>query len=181
MISIRSGLKNKVLNYFFINEHTSLYINELARILDADPKNLYRTLTQLEGERLLKSEFKGKQRYFSCNTAEPIYKNFKAVFLKTSGLEQTLKQRLSSLKDISAIYIFGSYASGRINAESDIDILFVGDHNIIEAEKVLYDISREIGRAINAIHLTPTAFNEKKKHNDPFLFGIFEQKTIKVL
>jgi len=40
MISLRSKVARKILNYFFINPQESLYVNELSRKLEVDKRNL---------------------------------------------------------------------------------------------------------------------------------------------
>ncbi|MCX5667712.1 MAG: hypothetical protein NTY34_05330 [Candidatus Omnitrophica bacterium] len=39
MISLRSKVAIKLLDYYFLNPEAQVYINELARILELDPKN----------------------------------------------------------------------------------------------------------------------------------------------
>jgi len=63
MISLRSKITIKLLDYYFLNPNAQVYINELARILEIDPKNTETKLKELEMEGLFKSEFRGKQRY----------------------------------------------------------------------------------------------------------------------
>ena len=63
MISFKSKIANKILNYYFNNPDTRCYVNELAKKLDLDPKNLHRKLEELEKEGIFKSEFRGKERY----------------------------------------------------------------------------------------------------------------------
>ena len=181
MIRLGSKVKNKILNYFFINEKRKVYVNELARLLEADPKNVHRALTQLEGEGILRSEFQGNQRYFFCNKENSLYKDYRNLFLKTAGLEAILKNRVEKITRLSEAYIFGSYAQNALSLESDIDILLVGEHDPLEAEKVLYGIQKEIGREINAVHIKPKDFEKKKKTHDGFITGIFKKPTIRIL
>ena len=44
MISLKSELTKTLLNYFFINPHEELYINELSRKLNLDKRNLVKKL-----------------------------------------------------------------------------------------------------------------------------------------
>lgn len=93
MLNIRSRIENKILNYFFLNEDSKVYINELARIIESDPKNAYRILVRLEKGGMLTSEFKGKERYFYLNKKNSTYKEYKNIFLKTAGIEATLRNK----------------------------------------------------------------------------------------
>lgn len=180
MISFRSKIARKALNYFFLNESSELYINEAARLFQEDPKNLYRTLLLLETEGILKSAFSGRERYFSANNRAPEYKSYKAVFLRTAGVERLLRDALSGLKGIKNAYIFGSYANSGFSAQSDIDILLIGSHDQLEAEKALLKLRKSLGREINLIHMTEEEF-ARKSGKDQLLKGIFEKKTIRLI
>ncbi|HLF18766.1 MAG TPA: nucleotidyltransferase domain-containing protein [Candidatus Omnitrophota bacterium] len=181
MIRARSQTKTRVLNYFFLNEEKQAYINELARLIEADPKNVFRILVQLQQEGLLKSEFRGKERFFSVNKGNPLYKHYKEIFLKTAGFEHGLSERLKTVKNLKEAYIFGSYANGRYEAMSDIDILLVGTHSSIEAQKAIYGLQKETGREINVIDITPQELAKNKKQKDEFIKNIFDGKTVRLL
>lgn len=97
MIPLKSQITTKVLNYYFINPHVRHYVNELSRILELDPKNLYRKLNQLEEEGVLKSEFTGKQRYFSLNKNSKVGRAYKELFLQTVGLEEQIRKAIKKV------------------------------------------------------------------------------------
>lgn len=66
--------------------------------------------------------------------------------------EFILKSIIECLKDFEckAIYIFGSYATGKVNEDSDIDIAFLSDKKIekydifIKAQEISSKVNREI-------------------------------------
>jgi len=60
MISLRSKVTIKLLDYYFLNPEAQVYINELTRILGLDPKNTETKLKELEKEGFFKSEFRRK-------------------------------------------------------------------------------------------------------------------------
>jgi len=181
MINVRSQLRVKILNYFFLNEKGKAYINELARIIRSDPKNVYRILLRLEEEGMLKSEFQGKERYFFTNTGNPIYKSYKDIFIKTSGIDVVLKEALKNVPGLKEAYIFGSYANGRYNTESDIDILLVGKHKVLDAQKILHKIQKQTGREINAADMSPDELKKKRAAGDQFVKSIFSRKVVKLI
>ena len=181
LFSRRSRIKNKILGYFFLNGERKAYVNELARFFESDPKNVYRALILLEKEDILRSEFRGKERYFFSNRENPLYNTYKNLFLKTAGLEFVLRERLKNIRRLSEVYIFGSYAQNNLSEKSDIDILMVGEHNSLEAQKILYKIQKESGREINAVHIKPGDLEKKKKSGDQFITEIFKKPMIKIL
>jgi len=181
MLNIRSGVRNKILNFFFLNEASRVYINELARQIQADPKNVYRMLVQLEREGILASEFKGKERYFFSRKTSPLYKGFKEIFLRTAGIETMLTQALANVPNLKEAYLFGSYAEKRHGPDSDIDILLVGEHSPLAAEKVLYGIQKQIGREISAVNMKAVEFKKRRTHGDQFIDTVFGGKVVKLV
>jgi DNA-binding transcriptional ArsR family regulator len=132
MISLRSKVAIKLLDYYFLNPDARHYINELARILELDPKNTEAKLKEFEKDGLLRSEFRGKERYFFLAKSNPVLKHYRQIFLKTYGIEKRLKDALQHIKGLDEAYIFGSYASGKMDSLSDIDILAIGSHPVLE-------------------------------------------------
>jgi len=179
MISLKSQITQKVLNYFFINPTAKCYINELAKILKVDPKNLLRKLNELEKEGLFTSEFSGRQKYYYLNKSFPLLKLYKEIFLKTLGIENILRKIISSDSKIIEAYIFGSYASNKMDQISDIDLLIIGDHSSIDIINKINKIQKEIGREINVINFTLEEF-KKKKQTDNLIMNIFSNKIIKL-
>lgn len=181
MISLKSKIAIKILNYFLLNPEKKRYINELALLLSEDPKNVYRKLQDLEKEGILKSEFLGKQRYFYLNKNYPLLNEYKAIFFKKSGFEQKLKGALKKIKGINEAYLFGSYAKNKMDNNSDLDLLVIGSHSLIDVQKLIIKFQKEIGREINVINLSNEEFKKKKKNNNPFIKNIFSNKIIKLV
>lgn len=181
MISLKSKVTQKILNYFFINPHTKCYINELARILNQDPKNVDRKLKYLEKNGLLKSDFEGKQRYFYLSKEYPLLNEYRKIILTSIGVEQNLKNILKQDKKIKQAYIFGSYAKDKMDISSDIDLLVIGNHSPLPLREKINKIQKDTNREINIINLSEEEFETKKKEKNPFIANILSSKTIKLL
>ncbi|MFH0763113.1 MAG: nucleotidyltransferase domain-containing protein [Candidatus Omnitrophota bacterium] len=181
MISLRSKVAIKLLDYYFLNPDAQAYINELARILDLDPKNTETKLKELEKEGLLKSEFRGKQRYFFLAKDNPVLEHYRQIFLKTHGIEKRLKDMISNIKGLKEAYLFGSYASNKMDSSSDIDILAIGSHSVLELQRVIAKLQKDTGREFNVMNLSLKEFEAKKKNKDPFLNSVFKTKTIRLI
>lgn len=180
MISLKSKITLLVLNYFFLNPQARSYTNELARLFKIDPKNLDRKLKELEKEGLLKSEFSGKQRYFFLNRSYSLLKEYKKIILKTVGFEKKLAEKLANLPGLTSAYIFGSYSKNKMDAMSDIDILLIGSHSPLEAQRLVLPLQKEIQREINIIDMSKKEFAAKKKNYDAFLKNVLAS-SIKIL
>jgi predicted nucleotidyltransferase len=181
MISLRSKITTKILDYYFLNPDSQHYINELARLLELDPKNTETKLKEMEKDGLFKSEFRGKQRYFFLAKNNPVLKHYRQIFLKTYGIEKRLKDMISNIKGLKEAYLFGSYANNKMDSSSDIDILAVGSHSTLELQKGIARLQKDIGREFNVKNLSSEEFAKKTKTKDPFIAGIFKTKTIRIV
>jgi predicted nucleotidyltransferase len=181
MISLRSKVTIKILDYYFLNPDVQVYINELARILELDPKNTEIKLKELEKEGLLKSEFRGKQRYFFLAKDNSVLEHYRQIFLKTYGLEKRLKETLKNIKGLKEAYLFGSYANNKMDSSSDIDILAIGSHSTLELQRVIVNLQKDTGREFNVINLSQKEFKEKREKKSHFINNIFKNKTIQLI
>ncbi len=178
MLSLKSAIVQKVLTYFFINSSSRHYINELARILDLDPKNLYRKLKEMEGEGLLLSEISGKQKYYFLNNSFLLLEQYKAIFNKTIGIEGLLKKLVGSSNSILRAYIFGSYAKDKMDIHSDIDLLIVGDCSVLEISEKITKLEKSIGREINLLNLSFDEYEKRKNKKGDLINNILIDKII---
>lgn len=181
MVSLRSDVTRKVLQYFFINPNDSLYINELSRKLKLDKRNLVKKIKQLEAENILKHETRGNLKLYSINRKYPLYKEYKGIVTKTEGVEPRLKEILLKVKGVLEAYIYGSFAKRNLAQHSDIDLMVVGTHNIVGLQRELNKFQGEIGREINVVNIGKSEFYQKIKQKDPFIKGILKGKYIKLI
>jgi len=181
MISFRSKVTIKLLDYYFLNPDAKHYINELARILGLDPKNTETKLKEFEKNGLFKSEFRGKERYFSLAKDSPFLEHYRQIFLKTYGIEHRLKDILSNIKGIKEAYIFGSYANNTMDSLSDIDVLAVGSHSVLELQRFVVKLQKDTGREFNVTNMAPREFASKMKDKDNFISQVFKTKMIRLV
>ena len=180
MISLRSKITQAVLGYFMLHEDSELYVHEIARRLSLDQGNLDRKLKELEKEGILKSDLRGKERYYSLDAYFPLFREYKKIILKTVGFEQSLKQLLKPVKGLEHAYLFGSYAGNKMDRSSDIDLLVVGDHSAIELQRKIAEIQKSVKREINVISMSPGEYRKKQK-DDRFLKSVLRKKKVQLL
>jgi predicted nucleotidyltransferase len=68
-----------------------------------------------------------------------------------------------------------------MDASSDIDVLVIGNHDIISLQKSLTKLQKKIDREINLINITQDEFEEKKANGDGFIRHVLENKKIELL
>ena len=123
----------------------------------------------------------GKERYFFLEKDNPVLEHYRQIFLKTHGIEKRLKDMLSNIKGLKEAYIFGSYASNKMDSSSDIDILAIGSHSVLELQRLIAKSQKDTGREFNVTNLSLKEFEAKKKDKDSFINSVFKTKTIKLI
>lgn len=181
MISLRSKIAKELLNYFFINPADRVYINELSRNLKVDKRNLVKKLKELEKEGILKSENRGNLKLYSINRNYPLYAEYRTIVLKTVGFEEKLRKLLEETEGIKEVYLYGSYAMNKMDIHSDIDLLVVGNHNLLALQRKLGMLQKEIKREINIVNMDEHDFKKRIKDKDPFINELLKKKHIRIV
>jgi len=174
----KSKLKRDLFELYFANLDGEFYIRELARILNRPAGYVRRELMALESSGLFVSEIKGKQKYFRLNKKYPLFKEVKEIISKTIGVEKTLKDVISKTPGIKVAFVFGSFAEGKEDLLSDIDLMIVGspDEDLL-IEKVS-KIETSINREINYHIYSTEDIKEKIKEKDSFIENVVSAKKI---
>lgn len=181
MFQLNSKITKKVLGYFFLQEHQSLYVNEMERQFGVDKRNLVKKLKEFVAQGILLSEKKGKEVYYSINKKYPLYQEYKKILLRTCGLENELKTALTPVRGIEEAYIYGSYAKNKMDAHSDIDVLVIGKADTLELQKRAAALQKKLAREINLMNIERAELETKLAGKDAFLNGIMKGGKVKVI
>lgn len=171
--------KALLLRLFYTNPDQNYYIQEIGRILDKKPGVFQRTLYDMERKGILISEYKANARYFRANKDYPLYRELKSIIFKTIGIMGSIKEVLENAGPIAFSFLYGSFANGKENYLSDIDLIIIGspdENNIVrDFEKLEGNLMREINYKL----FTFEEFLESVRQKDAFLSGILkDQKTM---
>ncbi|MBU1147747.1 MAG: nucleotidyltransferase domain-containing protein [Candidatus Omnitrophica bacterium] len=181
MISLKSQVTRRLLNYFFINPQKTLYVNEISKMFQLDKRNLVKKIRELEEIGLLKSEKRGNLKLYSINRTYPLYDEYRKIVMKTLGPEGKLRKILQNTIGATEAYIYGSYAKDKMDAHSDIDLLIVGSHDIVLLQKELSKLQKAIDREINTVNMNEREFKKRIARKDSFIIGVLKQKTIRII
>ena len=89
---------------------------------------------------------------------------------KTAGVVPTLRTMLRPFDArISSGFVYGSVARSGEHAQSDIDLLIVGDVGLADLTPVLRKAEARLGREVNVTSYSVTEFRRKAAAKDHFL------------
>jgi predicted nucleotidyltransferase len=175
-------MRNSLLTLFLLNPGHKYYAREIERILNKNVFPIRKELANLESFGLLKSEKKGNLKYYWADKDFIIYEELQKIILKTEGVAKELQEELSNLKNhVDYLFIYGSFASGKANMKSDIDLFIVGK---IDSDKIIPKImesERILNREINYSLYDKKEFFEKLKNKDPFIMNVINQPKIMIV
>jgi predicted nucleotidyltransferase/DNA-binding transcriptional ArsR family regulator len=167
--------RRDVLGLLLLHPGESYHVREIARITGKPANTLYRELGTLARSGLLIRRAQGNQVHYEANTANPIYEELRGILKKTTGVVDVFRFALEPLaKRIKLALIYGSVASGKESAWSDIDLLLVGDVKFEEVVNVLGPAEDALRREDNRHVYGEREFAEKGRRKELFLARVLE-------
>jgi predicted nucleotidyltransferase len=176
-----SRIRAKILGWLFTHSDESFFVRQMALILKEDPTNLSREMAKLEELGILRSKRNGNLKHFQANQECPFFEELKGLVLKTSGVAGRIRASLERLAGIEFAFIYGSYAKGEEKADSDVDLLIIGDVDMDRLDSILEKLEKMLGREINYVLYSRKEFRAKKKAKDGFLMDVLSDKKIMVV
>lgn len=176
-----SRIRTRTLAWFYMHQDESFFVRQLAAILKEDPTNLSRELSNLEKMGILLSTRYGNLKYFQVNKSCSFFNELKGLILKTAGVAGSLKSALQKIPDIKHAFIYGSYARGEEKADSDIDVMIIGDVDLDKLDSLISELDKKFGRTINYVAYDYKEFLTKKKKKDGFIMDVLKDKKIMLI
>jgi len=171
----------KILLYFINNPEKEHHLRELATLMEMDPGNLSREMGRLSEMGLFKVNTRGRLKLFTLNTSHPLYKEISGLLLKTQGAPVQIRQALQTLADIEQAFLYGTFAAGKTDEKSDIDLMIIGKVNHLNLAEVLRPIEKKLGREIHFRTLSKNEYLRRSKEKDPFILSVKKNKTISLI
>ncbi|MCK4401009.1 nucleotidyltransferase domain-containing protein [bacterium] len=174
----KSKTREEILRLFFLDTRKRYYLREIERILNISVGNIRRELLSLEKSGLFKHEEVGNQVYYSVNKEAPVFDEFSKIVSKTIGVGGIIKNALKKIKGIKLAFIFGSYAKGKEDSLSDIDLMVIGKPSEDELISEILKVEKKLSREVN-YHIFSLADWEKRiKGDNSFFKNILSQAKI---
>ena len=158
------------------------YLRELSNQFHLSPRAVSMELKNLESIELIKKRISGKQHYYSINTQHPLFPDLQNVFLKTIGLKDVIRDKLTPFhSSIDYAFIYGSVARGTSTAISDVDLMIIGNVSSRKVAGALSDAGSKLDREINFSIFTVEEFLDRLKKKDHFITALLKEPKIFII
>lgn len=189
-----SHTRVKLMKLFLLHSKDRFYVREIARNLSLQLNGVHRELANLEemglvlakpvadGEELPEDEKdlkKADRKYYQVNRDFVFFNELKALIVKSQILyEKDFADKLKKLGKIKLLVLTGFFVG---NAESDIDLLLVGEFSKPKLLKLVKDLESELVREVNYSTMTDDEFKYRREIADIFLYNVLDGDKIVIV
>ena len=160
----------------------SFYLRQLVRAVGAGHGALQRELQHLTDMGLILRKTQGNQVLYRANSQSPIFSEIKGLITKTVGIHDVIRSSLASFApEIQIAFVYGSIARQQERANSDVDLMVVGNTPFGEVVSALGPAQRTLGREINPNVFAADEFRTKLASGNHFLRSVMKEKKLFVL
>jgi len=164
-----SRTRSRVFGELF-RKQEGVYLRELERTTGINSRQLIRELHTLRDAGIIAPKRVGNVVVYRFNPECPIYEDLQAIVRKTVGLADALRGMLRPFADgIRLAYVFGSHARGEQRADSDIDLMIVGQATRRQLSTAIREMERVLRRDINAMFYRSAEYGETLEDDNSFV------------
>jgi len=167
-----------ILRALYLNPARRFTNRALAQATSAEAGNVHRLLVRWSALGLVRREVEGRNIHYRAS-ADPLLAGLRDLFLRSDALVEDLRAALPPTVDAAIIH--GSAARGEEAAESDIDVLVVGQGlSSIKINAALKPVGRKHDRSIQATVFDRAEFARRVTARDAFALSVLSGPTIAI-
>lgn len=173
----------RLYRWLFGQPERSYHLSELRRLTELGSASLQRELNRLVDAGLLLSERVGNLRRFQANPQSPVFAELVALTRKSLGAAPLLYEALQPIVTrLERAFIYGSVAKQTDTAQSDIDLMLVGENlTLNEILTLLMPLETQLGRKINPSSYTPAEYARRLAEPDSFVNRVLAQPILPLI
>jgi len=175
-----SDVRAELFRLLFGVRQDKMYRAEIIGFTNFAKRSVEEELQKLVDLELLVTSKEKHRRFYSANTAHPLYPELCSIVLKTVGLRDVLLEALSSEK-IQFAFVFGSLAASKERAESDLDLMIIGSAAHRDLASPLRGLIDRLGREINPHFFTLEELNRRLAVQDHFLGDVLAKPKLFII
>lgn len=175
-----SQVKLRVLGLFFSQPSQSYQLTQVIRLVGSGSGAVQRELEKLTQAGILNVSIAGGRKVYQANRQSPIFEEISGLILKTAGLLEPVQKVLKSFaRKIKVAFVYGSVASGKDTAKSDIDLMIIGNEIAYgEIFAALQKAEKSLLRPINPNLMSPGEWRQKVSEKNAFVSKIVQQPKL---
>jgi predicted nucleotidyltransferase len=176
-----SRVRAAILEELFEESGRARHTREMERLTGLSFSSLQKELKKLSGVGVLREQVDGNRVRYQANPEHPCHDELCAMVRKMAAWTEILREQLAATEGVQQAWIFGSYASGELEAGSDIDLLVVGSLSLRELISRLKPAAALICREINPKLYSPEDWKAARSSNNAFLSRVFNNDVIRLV
>jgi predicted nucleotidyltransferase len=150
--------RGRILATLYDQPETAFFVRQLARRIGGSVGTVQRELTTLTTVGLILRAEGENQVFYRANREHPVFPELHSLLAKTSGVFHLLTAALTPFAGkIEFAFVYGSFGRGEEKAESDIDLMVIGEVTLDELLEQLSSVEQKLSRPIN-----PTIYARKE-------------------
>ncbi len=174
--------QQKVLGLLYGQPNRSFYTKEILRQTGMGVATIKRELDRMLAAGILRMTRIGNQHHYQADPRCPIYGELLGIVKKTFGVTEVIRRALEPLAGkIDRAFIFGSVASGKETATSDIDLLIIGEAGFAEVVSALYPVQAMLCREVNPKIYRKEECTRMKTAKDAFVIEVLAKPRMDVI
>ena len=185
-----SKVQQRVLATLFGHPERSFYTSEILQRVDSGVGAVERELSRLHRCGLVTVERIGNQKHYRANAEAPIFDELCGLVEKAVDVTAPLKKSFGPFsRDIRSAFVFGSVASGEDTADSDVDVMIVGDDlNYSDLYTAALEAELKLKRPVHPLFMSSEGWHRrtseegsvfKKISRSPKLFFLGSEKDLR--
>lgn len=140
-------------------------LRELAERVNCSPAKIHQAISLFKRDGLVTTKRLKNRLLILPDRKNPLYRRVKALI----NISKIINAKgYAPLKKIGLLGVYGSYAQGTDDKESDIDLLIVTDKKEMELRDAIRILEKELGKKINPLVKTRKQLGELEKEDKEF-------------
>ena len=171
--------RRAVLALLFSHSDESFHLRQIEKLTGVAAGPLQRELKQLSDASIVTRSESGRQVYYQANRQNAVFAELRGLVIKTTGVADILLRALSPLSpQIECAFIYGSFAAGKENARSDLDLMVFGSVSLEQLIKSLKEPEDILRREINPSLYERREIERRLSVEDPFIVRVLREPKI---
>ena len=176
-------VQQRVLALLFGQPERTFRSAEVIALAGSGTGAAHRQLVRLAESGLVTVMQVGNQKHYQANRESPVFAELHSLVVKTVGLAGPVEKALAPFRErIQVAFVYGSIAKGTDTAQSDVDLMVIGD-DLAYAD--LYDALQEaevtLGRPVHVSLETAVEWKRKLTAGNPFVTKVQAQPKIPLI